>query len=117
MYRLPGLVVSSISHPSQPGLEGDCSAGDIGGGDNSDSRAAIGELGGGDSKAAIGELEVLAGAERAARSNSTRSTPVFGAGGDNAAAIEVLADAGRAARSDMAMKHASTTSIAGKRKG
>lgn len=64
MYRLPGFVVSSISHPSQPGLEGDCSAGDIGGGDNSDSRAAIGELGGGDSRAAIGEPEVLGGAER-----------------------------------------------------
>jgi hypothetical protein len=50
---------------------------DIGGGDNSDSRAAIGELGGGDSRTAIGELEVLAGAKRAARSNSTRSTPAF----------------------------------------
>lgn len=86
MYRFPGFVVSSISHPSQPGLEGDCSAGDIGGGDNSDSRAAIGELGGGDSRAAIGEPEVLA-------------------------------NAGRAARSDTAMKHASTTSIAGERKG
>jgi hypothetical protein len=114
VYRIPGFVVSSISHPSQPGLEGECSAGDIGGGDNSDSRAAIGELGGGDSRGAIGELEVLGGAERGRVELDQEHT---GVRSWRPAAIEVLADAGRAARSYTAIKHVSTTSIAGKRKG
>jgi len=112
VYRIPRLVVSSISHPSQP-VSIPIAAPAPSAERSSDSRAAIGELGGGDSRAVIGELEVLAGA---ARANSTRSTPMFGAGGDKCDSDRVLADAGRAARSDTAMKACEHDLIAEKRK-